>query len=335
MQWKWIDHIGSHTVHLEHDVFTGRRLIAVDGKVIFTKAYTLLDTTSSHTVMCGSTKCVIRVVESAENGYGYALLLNDQPFARFRESFWKHANLWYLPVDGKITTRRQGSGVWEEALLSSHGELNQYQNTNPQIAPATTPTAATSSSPAQSDSLTSPGAPRYHSVVVLSEPQLTVLVNGTVVELDSTFSSSDDLETESSHGTIHTFSLPKAREDGDDLICHLQVWLDDAAPVPVGHVANRVPRDKKHGRFRYALKLNGVTVSQAPSPLVGIQGALAAHNNSTATASAKDEAAKTNSNNVPSTTPSTSTQPTSSTVPQSPSKPVPVHEMIETDFGFI
>lgn len=332
--WKLISERGYHTIRLEHDVFTGRRLILADGVAVYAKARTLLDTGSTHAFVVAGMRCQVQIVEQGLQ-FGYALTINDQPFARFRAEFWKYAALWYLPRNGRLTPRT-GSGVWPEAAASA-AATSAYAHAaalpTAAVPASSEPTSpASSSSPAPRSSTEaraippSPSTiPRFHTVVVMSHPQLTVLLNGRVVDLQSFFSnmSEHDAGLPEHESTTHAFVLPRGEDDDADAVdvhCQLQVWIDkNDAPLSAGQIQNHVPRDKRHGRNRYALRMGGTLVAQAPSPLVGVHGSL---QNSTASASSGASAPAATS--APQIDPATlsPTQPQSDLAPRS-IKPVP------------
>lgn len=306
--WKLMDEHGSHCVRLEHDIFTGRRLILVDDTVVYEKGRQLLDTGSSHAFNIGAhLKCVVSIIETGMT-YGYAMSINEQTFARFREQFWKYAALWRVPKNGVLVSRgRTGSAAnWSPSTKDSAAAAAADSVAASTIAASSSPVA-----PASPSCL-----PRFHTVVVLSSPQLTVLLNGRPVELHSSFSAHDSTDPDDS--TRHTFRIPLVQDDSDDddddneeedersngasaaaatavaassfaaasaasssssssslMECELTVWLNkDPELLPAGSVASHVPRDKKHGRTRYLLRINGAILAQAPSPLVSLHKSL-------------------------------------------------------------
>lgn len=267
--WELYDHTGSHSVRLEHDIFTGRRLIAVDDRVVFSKPRTLIDTGSTHQFDIGIMHCQISIFEQGMQ-YGYALTINGKTFAQFRDEFWQTTALWYLPV--KHTT--------DEAASSTRVH--------------------------------------FHRVLVLSYPQLTVLVNGRVVDLQSAFSSSAPVDTVSDQeSTTHTFFVstrpdntiadveeegeesggsggaagraaavaPSAASDADLVPCELMVWLAQSESSSTPGQVSAARRDKRHQSFRYTLRCGGQVMAQASSP-IGVRGG--------ATATLQNAAANTN-----------------------------------------
>ena len=297
--WKLMDENGAHCVRLEHDVFSGRRLILVDDAVVFEKSRQLLDTGSNHAFSIGrGLKCVVSIIETGLQ-FGYALTINEQNFARYREQFWKYSALWRVPKSGVLRT---GSAIqWPAgggAQASSTG-----LSTGDAAAAAAADSVAASALAGSSSSPAAPASPsilpRFHTVVVLSHPQLTVLLNGRPVELQSSFSAPDSTDPDDS--TKHTFKIPKGSDEEEDdeddensnassaasaaascpssassfLDCELTVWLSkDSECLPLGSVSSHVPRDKKHGKTRYLLRVNGAILAQAPSPLVSLHKSL-------------------------------------------------------------
>ena len=222
--WKLISEKGYHMVRLEHDVFSGRRLILADNIEVFWKPRTLLDTGSNHSfTLAGNMKCQVQIVEQGLQ-FGYALTINEQPFARYRAEFWKYAALWYLPRNGRLAPR-VGSGVWPEAAASA-AAASAYAHASA-LPPAALPASSESSTPSPAEPTSPPPKasprppravppspsiiPRFHTVVVMSHPQLTVLLNGRVIDLQSSFSSMHEHEAglPEHESTTHAFVLPQ------------------------------------------------------------------------------------------------------------------------------
>jgi hypothetical protein len=64
------------------------------------------------------------------------------------------------------------------------------------------------------------------------------------------------------------------------LDCELTVWLDqNDMPLPAGSVASHIPRDKKQGRMRFLMRVDGALLAQAPSPLVSLHKSLTSSSN--------------------------------------------------------
>jgi len=277
--WTLLDARGTHRVQLVHDIFTGRRRVSVDERVVYEKARTLIDHGSSHTVSIPPEdylRCVVSVVERGVD-FAYSMVVNEQAYPRFQQEFWRYSALWYVPKTGRISAPPSASPA---AALSD-------ASTSAASSAGATASAASSSSSDPSVS------PHFHTVVALTVPNLAVVANGRPVDLHSSFS---DSEHDPPDSTKHKFQLLRqyegvsaaAAKASPYLECELTVWLDkNDAPLPAGVVSSHIPRDKKQGRTRFLLRVDGALLAQAPSPLVSLHQSL---NNSSNTNSAQDTA---------------------------------------------
>jgi len=255
--------------------------------------------------------------------FGYALHINDQSFTRFRQEFWRYAALWYVPRSGIVAPGDEAQ--WPSPVAAS----SDGASVAPSPSLAAVSSAAASSVPSSPSSTVSPSeSSHFHTVVVLSSPQLTVILNGRVAELESTFSGVDEggsgsgssgsdgsLEPEDS--TKHKFMAPREDTDDEDdtfsdvrpvhvraesasmaaaaarlallthprskacgIECELTAWLEREPALPPGAIVSAVPRDKKRP-MRFALRVDGQLLPQAPSPLVSVHKSLRKGSHST------------------------------------------------------
>ena len=175
--WSLYHETGYHSVHLQHDGLTGRRLVQCDGKDIFFKkaVLALFDSSSSHTFDLatlqlvpptsaaqpakGSTHVTVNV-EEKDTYFLYTTQVNGRQYREYQLHFWERATIYALPVS-HMTSRRNADGSrrpTEEGITEAQ-----------------------------------------HSIVIIHSPQMTVLVDGRPVDVTGGFGAGDDL--------AYTFSI--------------------------------------------------------------------------------------------------------------------------------
>jgi len=86
LEWALLDETGAHTVRLEHDILTGRRLILVDNNVVFERPRMLLDGGSKHAFNVGrSLRCVVSIIDQVSPHAGAQ---REDCGENMQHSFW-------------------------------------------------------------------------------------------------------------------------------------------------------------------------------------------------------------------------------------------------------
>ena len=175
--WSLYHETGYHSVHLQHDGLSGRRLVQCDGKDIFFKkaVYALFDSSSSHTFDLATLQLIppsaasaaasttnpaathITVnVEEKDTYFLYTTQINHLHYRDYQLQFWNRSTIYTLPILTMGTSRRNADGsrrLNEEGISES-----------------------------------------AHSIVIIHTPQMVVLVDGKPCsEVIGGFGSGEDL----------------------------------------------------------------------------------------------------------------------------------------------
>ena len=180
--WSLYHESGYHSIHLQHDGLSGRRLVQCDGKDIYFKkaVYTLFDSSSTHTfdlatlqllppntaaaaiatanttttTTTGGATYITVNVDEKDTYFLYTTQVNGRQYREYQLQFWSRATIFTTPIQ-HITSRRNPDGTRrlnEEGISESH-----------------------------------------HSIVVVHTPQTVVLVDGRPVATHGGFGAAENL----------------------------------------------------------------------------------------------------------------------------------------------